>query len=131
MCSLAAAWAFAQQPAPGVVDAGRQAAQQWLAVVDHGNYAASWDESARLFQAAIVRAAWEKAAAEVRAPFGTLEKREQISATYADQLPGASPGQYVVMQFRAQFAGGKSAMETVTAMKDADGAWRVVGYYIK
>jgi hypothetical protein len=46
-------------------------------------------------------------------------------------LPGSPPGHYVVTQFRSQFAGGKAATETVTAMKEADGSWRVVGYYIK
>ena len=130
-CGLAAAWAFAQQPAAGVIDAGRQSAQQWLVVLDQGNYAASWDASAHIFQSAISKAEWEKAAASVRNPFGALEKREQTSATYAEQLPGAPAGQYVVLQYRAQFAGGKTATETVTSMKEGDGAWHVVGYYIR
>ena len=131
LCSLAAACAFAQQPAPAAIDAGRAAAQQWMSVVDHGNYAASWDASARVFQSAVSKADWEKAVAAARIPFGAVDKREQLAATYAEQLPGSPPGQYVVMQFRAQFAGGKTATETVTSMHEADGTWRVVGYYIK
>lgn len=131
LCSVVAAWAFAQQPAPGAIEAGRAAAQQWVSVVDHGNYAVSWDASARLFQSAVSKVDWEKAVAAARSPFGAVEKREQLGATYAEQLPGSPPGQYVVLQFRAQFSAGKTATETVTSMHEADGTWRVVGYYIK
>jgi hypothetical protein len=54
-----------------------------------------------------------------------------ISTTYATELPGAPDGEYVVIQFAASFKAKKSAVETVTPMKDEDGSWRVSGYYIK
>jgi len=129
--SLAAASAFAQQPEPGAVDTAQSTAQHWVGEIDHAQYAQSWDEAAQLFRKAISKPDWEKAVAAARAPFGAVEKRELLSATYAEQLPGSPPGKYVVIQYRAQFAGGKSAIETVTPMKDADGNWRVSGYYIK
>ena len=129
--SLLAASAFAQQPEPGVVDTAKSTAQRWVEVVDHAQYAESWDEAAQVFRNAISKPDWERAVAAARAPFGALEKRELISATYAEQLPHSPAGKYVVIQYRTQFAGGKSAIETVTPMKDADGNWRVVGYYIR
>jgi hypothetical protein len=36
-----------------------------------------------------------------------------------------------VIQFRASFENKKSAVETVTPMKDEDGQWRVSGYFMK
>lgn len=47
------------------------------------------------------------------------------------QLPGAPDGEYAVIQFETSFANKKSAIETVTPMKDPDGKWRVSGYFIK
>lgn len=46
-------------------------------------------------------------------------------------LPGAPDGEYVVIQFETSFEKKKSSLETVTPMKEKDGAWRVSGYYIK
>ena len=129
--SAAAAGAFAQQPEAGAVDAAAAIAQQWVGEVDHAQYAASWDDAAQVFRQAISKPNWEQAVTAARAPFGALEKRELVSASYAEQLPGSPPGKYVVIQYRAHFVGGKTATETVTPMKDADGSWRVAGYYIK
>jgi hypothetical protein len=62
---------------------------------------------------------------------GDFISRSVKSAEYATSLPGAPDGEYVVIQFSAGFTNKKSAIETVTPMKDPDGKWRVSGYYIK
>jgi hypothetical protein len=67
----------------------------------------------------------------VRAPLGKLVSRKLKSRQYAESLPGAPDGKYVVIQYDTVFENKKSAVETVTPMQDADGAWRVSGYYIK
>jgi hypothetical protein len=36
-----------------------------------------------------------------------------------------------VLQYKSSFANKKSAVETVTSMREADGAWSVSGYYIR
>jgi hypothetical protein len=54
-----------------------------------------------------------------------------LSASYQTSLPGAFDGEYVVIQFETSFENKKSAVETVTPMKDKDGRWRVSGYFIK
>ena len=46
-------------------------------------------------------------------------------------LPDAPAGKYVVLQFDTSFANKKEAVETVTPRLDADGTWKVSGYYIK
>ena len=107
------------------------AAKSWLVLVDDGKYGQSWDAAASLFKAAVTKAGWEKAVKGVRAPLGALKARKVKSATFARTLPGAPDGEYVVIQFDAQFENKAAAIETVTPMKDKDGTWRVSGYYIK
>jgi hypothetical protein len=46
-------------------------------------------------------------------------------------LPGAPDGDYVVIRFATSFEKKKSAIETVTPMRERNGTWRVSGYYIK
>jgi hypothetical protein len=109
----------------------RKAAEAWLALVDGGKYAESWDGAAAFFRRAITRDAWVGSLRSVRAPLGKLEQRKLQSAQYATGLPGAPAGQYVVLQFATRFANKPSAVETVTPMLDPDGKWRVSGYYIR
>jgi hypothetical protein len=47
------------------------------------------------------------------------------------ELPGAPDGDYAVIQFSTEFAHKRTARETVTPMRDADGEWRVSGYFIR
>jgi len=108
-----------------------KAAEAWLALVDAGDYGASWDDAAQMFKRAVTKEQWEKMVQAVRPPLGQVESRAVKSATFATTLPGAPDGEYVVIQFETSFANKKAAIETVTPMKDPDGAWRVSGYYVK
>jgi hypothetical protein len=67
----------------------------------------------------------------VRGPLGNAVSRNLLSRQYTTTLPGAPDGEYVVIQYETSFENKKVAVETVTPMKDADGHWRVSGYYIK
>jgi Protein of unknown function (DUF4019) len=81
--------------------------------MDAGKYAQSWTEASTFFKNALDQKAWEKASTGVRAPLGRLESRSLSSRMFTKTLPK------------------KSATETITPMKDADGSWRVSGYFIK
>ncbi len=108
-----------------------EAAESWLGLVDAGDYETSWDQSAELFKAAVSKEKWERSLNVARKPLGELIGRKVISTKYATSLPGAPDGEYVVIQFTTRFTNKKSAIETVTPMKDPDGVWRVSGYYVK
>ena len=108
-----------------------KATESWLGLVDAGEYGTSWDQSSELFKAAVSKEQWEQALNSARKPLGELIGRTVISTKYATSLPGAPDGEYVVIQFTTRFTNKKSAIETVTPMKDPDGAWRVSGYYVK
>ncbi len=107
------------------------AAKAWLALVDAEKYGQSWNEAALLFRSAVMKVDWERAAKATRDPLGAVKSRTLKSANFTRSLPGAPDGEYVVIQFDAQFANKASAVETVTPMRDKDGAWRVAGYYIR
>jgi hypothetical protein len=111
-------------------DAAIEAADSWLALVDAGDYEASWRASSKLMRDAVSAADWAATAGAVRRPLGKLISREVRSATLTNTLPGAPDGEYVVIQYDAVFENKQAAVETVTPMQE-DGAWRVSGYYIR
>jgi len=107
------------------------AAENWLGMVDRGNYQESWMESAEYLRNAIDSGQWEQAMNAVRKPLGGVVSREVESAGFLTSIPGAPDGEYVVIQFETVFENKKNAIETVTPLKDKDGRWRVSGYFIK
>lgn len=126
---LSAATGMAEQSAKETKAAA--SAEKWLGIVDEGEYAESWKESAEYFRNAVKQDQWESAVQAVRKPLGKLISRKIKSTSYKTSLPGAPDGQYVVIQFESSFENKVSAIETVTPMMDKDGEWRVSGYYIK
>lgn len=105
--------------------------QDWLALLDQGGYAESWQHAADLFKKAVTQEQWEHSISAFRKPLGNVVSRDLKSSTYTTSLPGAPDGEYVVIQFATSFENKKFAVETVTPMLDPDGQWRVSGYYIK
>jgi hypothetical protein len=107
------------------------AALKWLSIVDGGNYGESWKLGAALFRKAVTAEQWEAALRASRGAYGSLVSRKLKGSEYRTSLPGAPDGEYVVLQYDSSFEHKKSAVETVTPMKDTDGVWRVSGYFIK
>lgn len=124
---ICAGVAFAQKPE----ELAQKSAESWLALVDSGKYAESWDDAAQLFKGAITKEKWQQALHGVRDPLGKIVSRKLQSATYAKSLPGVPDGEYVVIRYETSFEHKQSAVETITLMLDKDGSWRVSGYFIK
>ena len=106
-------------------------ANQWLAVVDAGDYGASWNTAAPMFKHAVLKGQWAQMLEATRTPLGKVVSRKVKSAEYTTSLPGAPDGEYVVVQYESVFEHKKSAIETVTPSLGDDGQWRVSGYYIR
>jgi hypothetical protein len=111
--------------------AAGEAAQSWLAQVDGGAYAKSWNAASALFQKELTAGQWEKTVRAVREELGKLVSRKPASAEYTRTLPGAPDGEYVVLRESSVFENKKEATETVVLMKEKDGSWKVAGYFIK
>ncbi|HXV64310.1 MAG TPA: DUF4019 domain-containing protein, partial [Vicinamibacteria bacterium] len=75
-----------------------EAADAWLALVDRGDYEESWGQAAALFRSAVSTDQWSQQLRAARAPLGSLVSRKVKSKQYAESLPGAPDGKYVVIQ---------------------------------
>ena len=126
LCFACSALADADKEAAAVA-----AAKAWLTLIDDGKYGDSWEAAAAYFKGAITKKYWQQTLTAVRKPLGVLISREVRSKAYTQSLPGAPDGEYLVIQFNTSYENKKSAVETVTPMRDSDGTWRVSGYYIK
>ena len=108
-----------------------RAAEDFLLLLDTGQYGQSWDTAASLFQKQVPKEAWIKQISGLLPAFGAVKNRTITSAQYSTTLPGAPDGEYVVIQYRSAFANKEQAVETIPPMLDKDGQWRVSGYYLK
>ena len=106
-------------------------AEKWLAALDQGLYAESWQQAATYLKNAVTKGQFEQSMQAVRKPLGRLVSRTVQSATYKTSLPGVPDGKYVVITFESAFENKASAIETVTPTLDKDGKWRVSGYFIR
>ena len=104
---------------------------EWLTLIDNNNYSTSWETAGFYFKQNVDNKEWVKKIHAVRNPLGRLINRNMISSRYMTSLPGAPDGEYVVIQYKSSFENKKTAIETVTPMRDKDGIWRVSGYFIK
>jgi hypothetical protein len=112
-------------------NAAETCARTWLGLIDSGEYAKSWDASAKYFRNSVPQSQWVSPISAVRSPLGSVKSRRLTSAHYERSLPGAPDGEYVIIQFSTSFEHRAEATETLTPMKDPDGQWRVSGYFIR
>ncbi len=111
--------------------AAQTVALGWLHVIDAGQYAQAWRETAAPVKAAFNADEFTRKMNETRKLLGVVNSRKLESATYETSLPGAPPGKYVVLVYATDFAGRHAGKEIVTPMLEKDGQWRVSGYYIR
>lgn len=114
-----------------VKEAAIISAQDWLKLLDNGEYDQCWENASVFFKVAVDKTNSAQYLAAARKPLGGLVSREVSNIEYKESLPGAPDGQYVVIVFRTEFQNKKLGYETVTPKLEADGAWRVSGYYIR
>lgn len=107
------------------------AADKWLALIDNGDFNESWNQAASLFKNVLTDEQWKNALESAQFPIGKVVSRKLKSKQYATELPGAPDGEYVVIEYETEFEKKKHGTETVVPMKDADGEWRVSGYFVK
>jgi hypothetical protein len=110
---------------------GDAAAQAWLALVDKGQVAQSWEEAALSFQLAVTKEKWAEAVKSARGSLEPFGARRQIMARFRTDLPNAPPGQYVLLQYQTSVSGGRQVVETVVPTLDGKRGWRVSGYFVR
>ena len=116
--------------APAAPDV-KPAVMAWLKLLDTGDHSATWTTAAAPFKGAVTATQWQQAAQGVRSPLGAVRDRKDKATTFTRTLPGAPDAHYAVLQFETAFENKAQAVETLTAVLEADGVWRVTGYFIR
>lgn len=109
----------------------QRSATSWLALVDGGNYAQSWEAASSYFKSKVTKDQWVSEAGQVRVPLGEVKSRRLTSVESLKNPPNAPPGDYVREQYTTSYAKLAAAIETLALIKEKDGQWRVIGYFIK
>jgi hypothetical protein len=127
--------------ADGHEEAAQAAAESWLAGVDAGDYAGSWERAGRLLKASVKQEEWSEGLAATRSPLGAVASRRLKSREATEKPPTTrtiggrvytwTAGRYVVVKYDTAFANRASAVETVVAAAEPDGAWRVSSYSVQ
>ncbi len=128
---VVALFAAPAKAADDLEDRAQTVAEDWLRVMDLGQYGVGWDRSAAVIKTSISRPDFFKALEAVRTPLGRLISRKVLSRSHMTKLPGVPDGDYVVIQYETRFENRNSAVETITPVLDDDGVMRVAGYYIR
>jgi hypothetical protein len=81
---------YAEQSAK---DTAVAASQEWLSLVDKGDYDESWNEAAGFLKNAVPKQKWSESLQAYRKPLGKLISRKLLSRQYATTLPGAPDGE--------------------------------------
>jgi DNA-binding CsgD family transcriptional regulator len=116
----------ASRPAPVAESAVTQAARQWLALVDAGNWPESWAATAPSFQSLNTLEMWRSASEGGRVPLGRVLSRRLAGQ---EGIP-APPNGYQLVRFRTDFANKPGATETLSLAREGE-SWKVAGYYIE
>jgi len=125
--AMLAAPALAQDPR---TSEAQRVAREWLALSDAGDAKATYAAASAKFKGSMSVEQWEQALAKARAPYGAVKARTLTAAQPALQAPNMPDGVYVLLLYRTNFAA-RDMAETITMEREADGAWRVVGYSIR
>lgn len=108
-------------------DHAREAALQWLQVVDSGNY-----KDAALMMSERVRGSqdWLNYFIIRRAPLGRVNKRQIVELKHASTVPGDYElRQHAIIRFNTSFERKPAATEEVVMAKMGC-CWEVVGYSV-
>ncbi|MGA2786784.1 MAG: DUF4019 domain-containing protein [Verrucomicrobiota bacterium] len=110
------------QPRSNSTDTAMTAVQNWLGLMDGGQYAESWQQASENFRILVTQDDWVNKSESVRKPLGKL-----LSRTVEKAEP---KGALFVAKFASSFEGLKAASETATFALETDGQWRAAGYVI-
>lgn len=123
--------AFAQEPIQQKEKSAVTAAEEFLALVDRGQYQESWQAASGFFKSQVPEDQWVSQVSRLRPTFGQVITRSIRDIKYLTQAPGAPDGEYFLITFKTSFENKKKAVETVTPVLDHDGKWRIAGYFVR
>ena len=97
----------------------------WLALMDAGKFAASWENAAPYFRRVVSRDEWLSKSQKIRHPLGAVLSRRLRRAFFT-----AGSARFEAT-FDTNFESRHDMAETVTFAQQSNGDWQAIGYFIK
>ncbi|WP_020676925.1 DUF4019 domain-containing protein [Geopsychrobacter electrodiphilus] len=116
---------------PRMLMEGTIAAEDFLHLIDSGQYEQSWNSASALMRDKIFLEVWNRRIPAMRTKVGTLISRHQTDASISDMAEGAPEGKYLTLVYDSTFSKQSTATETVILALEKDENWRVAGYFLK
>jgi hypothetical protein len=107
----------------------RQAALQWLDLVDSGQYAKAYEARVPRVRGGGTVAEYCAWMRSKRAPFGRAKTRAFTKVVHLHTLAGAPDGNYIAIGFNSTFEHKAKGAESVVLSYET-GRWQVSGYWI-
>ncbi len=117
-------------PEPEVAEQASASAKTFLAQVDTGEYAQSWELLAEITKNQISQQDWVQQLEKLYAKAGPLEQRQQKEISYGNAPAEDPDGKYLIITYDSKFERSEQVAETTTLTLDKDDRWRVAGYHI-
>jgi len=102
------------------------AARDWLALVEKGDWNASWEATGQSFKALNTVQTWSRVAQRVQGPLGAATSRVLVS----EETVPAPPYGYQMVKFRTDYTKKAGVIERLSLAREG-GAWRVVGVTVE
>ena len=118
--------ALAQDPRTIAV---QSAARAWLAFIDSGDARGAWNAAGKKFQSALTAELWATELGKQQGQDGRPVERTIGPTRFQNKIPGTAEGEYAQILFRTRFAKKPDGTESLTLEREADGQWRVIGYF--
>jgi len=127
MGCLMLSWGASASEDEAKARAGSLAAQQWLEMIDSGNYKQAWSSAHGFLQGTVPEDKWVKNRTKARNQLGAVIERTLTSSKFVTKLPypGAPEGEYVISTFETTFKKKGRMIVTVIVAKTDDGIWKV------
>jgi hypothetical protein len=107
----------------------RQAALQWLALVDAGQYRAAYQQLVPRVRAGGTADQWNLWLRSRRGSLGRARTRAFIRVAHTRTMGSAPDGDYIVIYFKTSYERKVAGAESVTLSSET-GHWQVSGYHI-
>lgn len=107
----------------------RDAAEEWLALTDAGQFDESWYAADSTLQNGVAREEWIDQGRRVRGRLDSVRSRRLVRAQYRDStglLPGGRP--VVLLKYETEFDRGTTLEAVVTTRPNT--TWKVAGYRV-
>ena len=100
----------------------------WLREIDEGKYRESYESSSSVLQEKFSQEIWVVMLTNLREPLGIVGSRGLKKYSEVKSVDG---NEYRLILFDTHFSNQQDAVETVTFVKERDGAWKAAGYFIR